>query len=91
MSSEKIIPLFSKSDVEVATGDAPADIIELLKTTIEEAERGEIDGIGIAISRPNDTIGTRWIFGSANFRLIAAVSILHANLMQSGIEKQVDV
>lgn len=76
----KIVPLFEDANV-TAGGSASQEVIDLLKLMLAEAERGEIDGIAIALSRPNDSIGSCWVFGSARFRLIAAVELLKGNIL----------
>jgi hypothetical protein len=77
--ADKIVGIFGQS--VVAKGEPNKSIIELLELTLEEARRGEIDGISIAMSRPNDKIGNRFDFGTASFRLIAASSYAHADLL----------
>lgn len=53
-------------------------IVEMLEQYLVQAKRGEIDAIGIAVSRPNNTIchGYNWGEGGGGFRLMAAVSWL---------------
>lgn len=78
--NNKIISLFGDENI---IGEPRKDVIATLEKTLAEAKRGEIDGIAIAISRPNDRVSTRYEFGSASFRLIAAVEYLRHDFMQA--------
>lgn len=56
------------------------EVIGLLRKYLEQAERGEIDAVAIAASRPNDTIVSAYEFGLSSFRLCAAVMWLHRSI-----------
>ncbi len=62
-----------------ATGngfDSDPAIVDMLETFLAEAKKGEIDGLAIAVSRPNDSITTGIQYGRSMFRLAAAVNLL---------------
>ena len=72
---------------EPVRGFACADIVHELEELLSQAKRGEIDGLAFALSRPNDTISTRVLYGSAGFRLLAAVGILHHDMFSCAVKK----
>ena len=57
-----------------------AEVIALLRKYLAQAERGEIDAVAIAASRPNDKIACAYEFGLASFRLCSAVMWLHTQI-----------
>lgn len=54
-------------------GQADGDLIEMLSMYLEQAMRGEITGIAIAIARPNGRTGSAFFYGSSGHTLTAAV------------------
>lgn len=78
MESEKIFAIRSGAPIPGAQNDR---VIALLRKYLAQAERGEIDAIAIAASRPNDTIACGYEFGLASFRLCGAVMWLHAQIV----------
>ena len=82
MNEKNIVALFDH--VTPPEGGAHPEIIERLEKFLEQARRGEIDGIAIAISRPNDTVRASYHFGSSSFRLFGAMAHLQ-NEMSSAM------
>lgn len=79
MNDSKIVPLHGAA---VGNGQPVPRVIAILERVLAEARRGEIDGIAVAVSRPNDEIATDWEFGTATFRLVAAADYLRAQLIE---------
>ena len=78
MSEKKVVALF-EWDRDHESPVIP-EIVSTLERFLEEAKRGEIDGIAIAISRPNDTVRASFHFGTSSFRLFGAVAFLQRDL-----------
>lgn len=81
------------SDVRVVSlrgepigGQVNDDIVAWLESALDQAKRGEIDGLAVAVSRPNDKVDWQWIFGSNGFRLLAAISIMQHEAVEHAIE-----
>ena len=61
----------------VLPGQADQAIVEMLERFLGEARRGEVDGIAVAISRPNNVTCTGFWFGEAGHKLTAATAMLN--------------
>ena len=58
-------------------------IVELLKSVLERAERGDISGIAIATTCPDLCTGSAWNMESATLaELLGSVVIMQARLTQ---------
>lgn len=80
MSSEtNVVPL---TPGRLLKGEPDPNVIELLEKFLEQARRGEVDGIAIAASRPNDMTATAFWFGNCGHRLTAAVSMVQFDVMK---------
>lgn len=89
MSENKVIALF---DYILCRQDAVhPEIIESLEKFLAQSKRGEINGIAIAISRPNDTVNAYYHFGSSSFCLFGAVAHLQNDLMLSLQRRTINV
>ena len=58
-------------------------IVELCRSILERAERGEISGIAIATTHPDLCTGSAWSMEEATLaELLGSVAILNARLIQ---------
>jgi len=76
--SDKIVSIRPGAPIPNALN---AEVVALLRKYLGQAERGEIDAVAIAASRPNDTIASGYEFGLASFRLCGAVMWLHSQII----------
>ncbi len=81
MSEKKVVALFDC----YRDHESPVipEIVSMLERFLDEAKRGEIDGIALAISRPNDTVRASYHFGPSSFRLFGAVALLQGDLLNA--------
>lgn len=63
----------------VPPGSPDPQLVSKLEGYLEQAKRGEIDGVAIAVSRPNGRVATDFNLGmeAATFRVVAATGLLH--------------
>ena len=71
-----------RDDKYTAPGKAYPAVVAKLEGYLEQARRGEIDGIALAISRPNGRVVTDYNLGPepATFRVVAAVTLMHSDM-----------
>ena len=62
--------------------EANRTVVAKLEGYLEQARKGEIDGLALAFSRPNGRVGTDYYLGpdTATFRVVAATTLLHSDL-----------
>ena len=51
-------------------------VVALLEKYLEQARRGEINGIAVALSRPNGAINSFWSSTDAQHKVMAAIACL---------------
>jgi len=49
-----------RSDIQIVPGEPNADAIEMLRSYLEQAERGEISAVAFAAIRPNNVPVVAW-------------------------------
>lgn len=74
----KIVSLVPKQDAPGADKEPVADIVNMLRTLLEEAERGELRGIGFASVASNGQFSTAFVGGSnTSYALSAGINCLN--------------
>jgi hypothetical protein len=69
-------------DVKVTAEGTPQGVIDMLRQTLEEAERGEISAVAMAVITPGGTSVTRcrWKIGQGT-TMLGAVVLLQADIV----------
>lgn len=77
----KIVPLHGGP---VATGHSHPDVVELLEALLEEAKRGEVAGVAIAVVDGGDSLRTEWAQGnSSTSRLVGAIALMQYRISKA--------
>lgn len=53
-----VVPLYGAAP---PSGEPDQEIVEMLERYLDQAKRGEIDGLAVALSRPNGNGLTEWV------------------------------
>lgn len=76
-----------RGDQPVIPDQPVAEVLDLLRRTLAEAERGEIVGIALGVVRPTGRIATEWVEpGGFKHQVVVAVATLSARVGASLIE-----
>jgi hypothetical protein len=75
----KVVPL--RGELPPDPDRARQDVVAFLREILELAEAGRIDGIAVAMGTVGDDIAYRWMYGSASWRLAAAVGRMQFRML----------
>ena len=79
-----------RSGTVIGTNFPVPEVVEALEHYLEQAKRGEISAVGIALVRPNRAVAVNWVEGNAPANLMVAAASILNHRVQTRLQQAMD-